>query len=227
MRELVFDELVELDMSGAAKPFLPHPRKLTMIDGQKYLLKVDGPRARIQRDAELLKPLFGLRPMGHELVYVTDKQSEGILLHWHKAVGALTRCTSLTPQNIAALWRILVFDGVIGNKDRNSAHVLLLERGELVQHGTEEVTILAIDEGDANRDFVRWVNLGLPFKKLLRDSYKAVEPLLEDVERRAKQAAAMMERPVWIERLRTLPAVIEATKAQVFSDTRRRATEHS
>lgn len=223
MRELAFDQLQDLPMpEWCSKPWIPYPRKLTVVDGQKYLLKVDTearPKARLQHDAEVLKPLFDLRPMGHELVYVTDKQAEGILLRWHEAMGPLHKVPTrdwVTPPNLAALWRILVFDGVIGNNDRMVSNLLLLKYGELPKRETD-VTILAVDEGEADRSPDRWVKVSRRFKELLWEARDALESLLEGVEHRADRAAAIVERPAWIQRLRDLPVVVEATKAQVRS----------
>lgn len=137
-------------------------------DGERYFQKFRRKHNRTyievahhQHLADLMKPLFGLKPIGTHVV-LDEVEGYGVMQRWHPVIGTvkmrLYHDRWLCEQAKLELFKICVFDGVIGGLDRHGNNVIVLKDGSL----------LTIDDEDVFYDKLRvWVKFDRDIKRMV------------------------------------------------------------
>jgi hypothetical protein len=135
---------------GSFSGTIKTPRYLTEIDGKKYALKTGGRNCYNERTATCIMDLFQI---DHPTNFL---DGEAILIEWIENAKTLNEVKILNDIQLFALFKIIVFDGYVGNWDRHGNNIIV--KGD---------TLYAIDNEDIFYQKDKWIRLNKGLKKQL------------------------------------------------------------
>ncbi|HEY0819791.1 MAG TPA: hypothetical protein VGD46_13490 [Rhizobacter sp.] len=150
--------------------------------------------AHHQHLVDQMKPLFGLQKIGTHVVY-DDKEGYGVMQRWHPVIATVKMRPYmdqwLSEQTKLELFKICVFDGVIGGLDRHGNNVIVLKDGSL----------LTIDDEDVFYDKLRvWVKFDRDIKRMVYAAAQRqphyVAAYREHLKKKAALILAVADHPV-------------------------------
>lgn len=147
-----------------------------------------------QHLVDQIKPFFGLQQIGTKILF-DEIEGYGVMQKWWPVIGTVKQrefmAQWVSTENLLELFKICLFDGVIGGLDRHGNNVLVLP----------DKTLLTIDDEDVFYGKLRiWIKFDKDIKRMtyfawLRNQ-KKIEEVVESIKSNKEKILEIADCPV-------------------------------